>query len=46
MSKESKKRDRPGIQGPRCPFCGRGKSVRKIEDRLYYCDHCRKMFEQ
>jgi len=30
---------------PRCPFCGRRITVRKVEDRLHHCAHCRKMFQ-
>ena len=30
---------------PRCPFCGRRITVRKVEERLHHCEHCRKMFQ-
>ena len=29
---------------PKCPFCGRRKTVKNIEDDLYFCSHCQKMF--
>jgi ribosomal protein L37AE/L43A len=43
-----KKKDQRQVakpEGPRCPFCGRRNTVRRIEDRLYHCDHCQKMFQ-
>lgn len=30
---------------PRCPFCGRRITVRQIDDKVYHCDHCQKMFQ-
>ncbi len=28
----------------KCPFCGRRNTVKKIEDKLYLCTYCQKMF--
>ncbi|HVS04162.1 MAG TPA: transposase [Thermoanaerobaculia bacterium] len=44
MSKR-KPEQAPKAEAPRCPFCGRRITVRRIEDRLYHCDHCQKMFQ-
>lgn len=29
---------------PKCPVCGRRSTVRKIEERMHYCDHCQQAF--
>ncbi len=29
---------------PKCPFCGRRNTVKKIEDKLFLCTFCQKMF--
>lgn len=33
------------LKGPRCRFCGRRNTVRRLEGRRYYCDHCQQMFQ-
>ena len=43
MGKSKKKQPKP--EGPKCPFCGRRKSVRKVDHRVYYCHWCEQMFE-
>lgn len=35
----------PGAGGPRCPFCGRRNTVRRIDEKLCFCSHCDKMFQ-
>ena len=40
-----KKKGKPRPEGPACPFCGRRKSVKRLEDGLCWCDHCQRMFE-
>ncbi len=30
---------------PKCTFCGRRITIRKVEERLYHCSHCEKMFQ-
>ncbi len=42
---KSEKGEPKGSQGPRCPFCGRRNTVRKMEGQVCYCDHCQKMFQ-
>ncbi|MFQ5544124.1 MAG: hypothetical protein ACE5FY_07210 [Nitrospiria bacterium] len=44
MKKNKKKKEiDPNI--PKCPFCGRRITVKHIDERLYNCTHCEKMFE-
>lgn len=46
MSKnQTKKEQATPNQGPRCTFCGRRSTVRKLEEGLLYCSHCEKMFK-
>ena len=30
---------------PKCPFCGRRITVKQVEERIFDCSHCRKMFQ-
>lgn len=30
----------------RCQFCGRRNTVRRVDDKLYFCSHCDKMFQR
>ncbi|HSM50453.1 MAG TPA: transposase [Thermoanaerobaculia bacterium] len=45
IEKERRAKPSPAPSGPKCPFCGRRVSVRRIEEGLYHCDHCQKMFQ-
>jgi ribosomal protein L37AE/L43A len=48
MGKGKKKKRGPKAVDPavpKCTLCGRRITVRKIEDRLYHCSHCQKMFQ-
>lgn len=46
MKNGSKDKPKPKpAEGPRCPICGRRNTVRKLEPRVYHCDHCQKMFQ-
>ena len=43
MSK-NKKTPKPSSDVPKCPICGRRSTVRHLEERTHYCDHCRQAF--
>ncbi len=44
MKKNKKKKEvDPSI--PKCSFCGRRNTVKHIDDRLYNCEYCEKMFQ-
>ncbi len=47
MGKGKKKRPSKPVDKslPKCAFCGRRITVRKVEDRLYHCSHCQQMFQ-
>ncbi|MHB0969778.1 MAG: hypothetical protein ACYC7A_15145 [Thermoanaerobaculia bacterium] len=29
---------------PKCPTCGRRSTVRRLQERMHYCDHCKQAF--
>ena len=45
MSKKKKKQPNIPKDIPKCPFCGRRITVKKLEPGLYNCDYCDKMFQ-
>lgn len=47
MNNKKKKKKKPPIDPniPKCPFCGRRITVKKVEDNLFDCSHCEKMFQ-
>lgn len=36
---------KPSPEAPKCPFCGRRVSVRRVDVGMYHCDRCQKMFQ-
>lgn len=44
MSKAKKAKQNVNPDMPKCPICGRRSTVRRIEESMHYCDHCKQAF--
>ena len=44
MSNGKKKAAQSNPNMPKCPMCGRRSTVRRLEERMHYCDHCKQAF--
>lgn len=47
MKRQGKSQGKRAVaeQTPRCRFCGRRNTVRRLDSRQLYCDHCQQMFQ-
>jgi hypothetical protein len=46
MKPPTKPPAKPPTAEVRCQFCGRRNTVRRVDDKLYFCSHCDKMFQR
>jgi ribosomal protein L37AE/L43A len=44
MKKNAGKKQSTNSNLPKCPICGRKSTVRRLDERMHYCDHCRQAF--
>jgi ribosomal protein L37AE/L43A len=44
MKKNAAKQQPANSNLPKCPVCGRKSTVRRLDERMHYCDHCRQAF--
>ncbi|HVT42968.1 MAG TPA: hypothetical protein VMT00_01120 [Thermoanaerobaculia bacterium] len=44
MPKHKKQKPPVNPNTPACPVCGRRSTVRRIGERMHYCDHCHEAF--
>jgi ribosomal protein L37AE/L43A len=41
----SEEKESTPIEDVKCPWCGRKKTVRQLDERTYHCDYCQRMFD-
>ena len=44
MSNDKKKAAPASANLPKCSVCGRKSTVRRLDERMFYCDHCKQAF--
>lgn len=44
LKRNEKMEKNPSIREIKCPFCGRKKTVREMDEDIFYCTYCEKAF--
>jgi len=44
LKRNEKMEKNPSVREIKCPFCGRKKTVREMDEDIFYCTYCEKAF--